>query len=169
MFFFAYQITNELAPAIPLDQIYPALESNVFRPTKIRALCKDGEFRSFPYRFQQITCVVKFSEEHYQTTSSNGSLARAFEVRPTIVTGALKHGYTVPDIHAKAGLLSSAEGDALIQWITLNSQKAKHTTRSQILSYATETFKKPTSRLASSRLGFPDLMQCRAICQSPAF
>jgi hypothetical protein len=71
-------MTNELAPAIPLDQIYPALESNVFGPTKIRAFCEDGEFRSFPYRFQQIIHVIKFSEEHYQITPSNGSLARAF-------------------------------------------------------------------------------------------
>jgi hypothetical protein len=47
----------------------------------------------------------------------------------------------VPDIHAKAGLLSPVEEDALIHWITLNSQKAKHTTRPQILSCATETFK----------------------------
>jgi hypothetical protein len=149
-------MTSELAPAIRLDQIYPALESNVFGRIKIRAFCKDDEFRSFPYRFQQITCVVMFSKEHSQTTPSNGSLARAFEVRPTIVTRALKHSYTVPDIHAKAGLLSPAEEDAVIQWITLNSQNAKHTTRLQILSYATETFKKPLSRWASSRQGFPD-------------
>jgi hypothetical protein len=132
------QMTNELAPAIPLDQIYPALESNVFGPTKIRAFGEDHEFRSFPYRFQQITAVVKFSEEHCQATPSNGSRARAFEVHPTLVTRVLKHGYTVPDIHAKPGLLSPAEEDAIIQWIALNSQKAKHTTRSQILSYATE-------------------------------
>jgi hypothetical protein len=81
-----YQMANELAPAIPLDQIYRALESNVFGPTNIRASREDDEFRSFAYRFQQITRVVKFSEGHYQTTPSNGSLARAFEVRPTVVT-----------------------------------------------------------------------------------
>jgi hypothetical protein len=91
-------MTNELAPAIPLNQIYPALESNVFGPTKIPVVREDDEFRSFPYRFQQITCVVKLSKEYYQATPSNGSLARAFEVHPTIVTPSLKHGYTVPDI-----------------------------------------------------------------------
>jgi hypothetical protein len=139
-------MTNELAPAIPLDQIYPKLESNVFGPTNIRAFREDDEFRSFPYRFQQITRVVKFSGEHCQTTPSNGSLARAFEIHPTIVTRVVKHGYTVPDIHAKAGLLSPAEEDAIIQWITLNSQKINHATQSQILSYTTETFKKPLSR-----------------------
>jgi hypothetical protein len=139
-------MTSKLAPAIPLDQIYPALESNVFGPTKIRAFREDDEFRSFPSRLQQITSVVKFSEEHYQTTPSQGSLARSFEAHPTVVTQSLKHGYTLPDIHAKASLLSPAEEDAIIQWITLNSQKAKHTTRSQILSYATETFKKHLSR-----------------------
>jgi hypothetical protein len=48
----------------------------------------------------------------------------------------------VPDIYAKAGLLSPAEEAVIIQCITLNSQKAKHTTRSPILSYATKTFKK---------------------------
>jgi hypothetical protein len=117
-------MTNELAPAIPLNQIYPALECNVFGPTKIRWFRKDGEFRVFPYRFQQITRVVKFSEEHYQTTPSNGSLARAFEVHPTVVTRTLKHGYTLPDIHAKGSLLSPAEEDVIIQWVTLNSQKA---------------------------------------------
>jgi hypothetical protein len=144
--FLTYQITNELAPAIPLDQIYPAFESNAFGPTKIRAFREGDEFRSFPNRFQQITRIVEFSEEHSQTTPSDGSLARVFEVHPAVVTRALKHGYTVPDIHAKAGFLSPAEEDAIIQWITLNSQKAKHATRSQILSYATETFKKPLSR-----------------------
>jgi hypothetical protein len=127
-------MTNELTPAIPLDQIYPALKFNVFVPTKICWFCKDGEFRAFPYRFQQITRVIKFSEEHYQTTPSNGSLARAFEIFPTVVTRTLKHGYTVPDIHAKGSLLSPAEEDIIIQLVTLNSQKAKHTTRSQILS-----------------------------------
>jgi DNA-binding transcriptional regulator YhcF (GntR family) len=151
-----YQMTNELAPAIPLDQIYPALEFNVLGPTKIRPFCQNDEFRSFPYPFQQITSVVKFSEDHYQTIPSNRSLARLFEVHPTIVTRALKHGYTVPYIHAKAGLLPPIEEDAIIQWITLNSQKVKHTPRSQILSYATETFKKFSSRWASSRQGFPD-------------
>jgi hypothetical protein len=149
-------MTNERAPAIPLDQIYPALESNAFGPTKIRAFREDDEFRSFPYRFQQITDVVKFSEGHYQTTLSNGSLARAFEPHPTSVTGALKHGYTVPNIHATVGLLSLTEEDAIIQWITLNSQKAKHTTRSQILSYATQNIQKPLLQWASSRQGFPD-------------
>jgi hypothetical protein len=79
-------MTNELAPAIPLDQIDPALESNVLGPTRIRAFREDDEFRSFPYHFQQITRVVKFSEEHYQTIPSNGSLARAFEVHSTVVT-----------------------------------------------------------------------------------
>jgi hypothetical protein len=77
---------NELAPAIPLDEIYPTLESNVFGPTKIRAFCEHDEFRYFPYRFQQITCVVKFSGEHYQTAPSNGSLARAVEFHPIVVT-----------------------------------------------------------------------------------
>jgi hypothetical protein len=139
-------MTNEPAPAIPLDQISPTLESNVFAPTNIRAFREDDEFRSFPYRFQQITRVVKFSERHYQTTPSNGSLALAFEVHPTIMTRALKYGYTVPDIYAKAGLLCPTEEDAIIQWIALNSQKEKHTTWSQILSYATEKFKKPLSR-----------------------
>jgi hypothetical protein len=141
-----YQMTNELAPAIPVDQIYPTLESNVSRPRKVRAFREDDEFRSFPYSFRQITRVVKFSEWHYQTTPSNISLARAFEVQYTVVTRALKHSYTMPDIHAKARLLSPAEQDAIIQWITFNSQKGKHTTRWQILSYATETFKKPLSR-----------------------
>jgi hypothetical protein len=136
-------MTNELAPAILLDQIDPTLESNVFGLIKIRAFRDDDEFRSFPYRFQQIKCVIKFSEEHYQTIPSNGSLARAFEVHPTVVTQALKHGYTVPDIYAKAALLSPAEEGAIIQWIRLNSQKEKHTTRSQILSYGTKTFRKP--------------------------
>jgi hypothetical protein len=149
-------MTNQLAPAIPLDQIYPALESNVFGPTNIRAFGQDDKFRSFPYRFQQITPVVKVSKEYYQTTPSNDSLTRAFEVHPTVVTRALKHGYTVQDIHTKAGLLSPAEEDAIIQWITLNSQKARHTTRSQILSYATATFKKPLSWWASSRQEFSD-------------
>jgi hypothetical protein len=116
-----YQMTSELASEIPLDQIYPALESNVFGPTKIRAFHQDDEFRSFPYRFQQITRVVKFSEGHYQTTPSNGSLTRAFEVHPTVVTRAVKHHYTVPDIHAMVGLLSPAEEDTIIQWITLTS------------------------------------------------
>jgi hypothetical protein len=123
-------MTNELAPAIALDQIYPALESNVFGPTKIRLFWEDGEFRSFPYRFQQITPVVKFSEDHYQTAPSNGSLARAFEVHSTVVRRALKHGYMVPDIYAKAGLLSPAEENFIIQWITINSQKAKQMTQS---------------------------------------
>jgi hypothetical protein len=68
-----------------------------------------------PYRFQLITLVVKFSEEHYQTTPSNDFLTRAFEVHLAIVTRALKHGYTVPDMHAKADLLSPAEEDAIIQ------------------------------------------------------
>jgi hypothetical protein len=122
-------MTNELAPAIPLDQIYPPLESNVFGPTKIRAFREDDEFRSFSYHFQQITPVVKLSEEHYQTTPSNGSLARAFEVYLTVVTRSQKHGYTVPDIHAKVGLLSPAEENAIIQWITLNFHKAKHMTQ----------------------------------------
>jgi hypothetical protein len=147
-------MTKGHAPAIPLEQIYPALESNVFETIKIHAFREDDEFRSFTYRFQQIT-RVKFSEKNYQTTPSNGSLARAFEGHPTIVTRSLKHGYAVPDIHAKAGLLSPAEQDTIIRWIILNSQKAKHTTRSQILSYATETFKKLLSRWASSRQGFP--------------
>jgi hypothetical protein len=102
----------------------------VFEPTKIRAFRENDEVRSLPYRFQQITHGVKFAEEHYQTIPSNGSLARAFEVHPTVVTRALKHSYTVPDIHANGGLLSPADEDAIIQWITLNSQKAKHTTRS---------------------------------------
>jgi hypothetical protein len=79
-------MTNKPAPAIPLDQIYPALESNVFGPTKIRAFREDNKFRSFPDRFQQITGVIKFSEEHYPITPSNGSLARTFEVHPTVVT-----------------------------------------------------------------------------------
>jgi hypothetical protein len=149
-------MTNELAPAIPLDQIYPVLEFNVFGPTKIRAFRRDDRFRSFPCRFQQFTRVVKFSGEHYQTTPLNSSLTRAFEVHPTIVTRALKHGYTVPDIHAKAALPSPAEEGTIIQWITLNSRKAKHTIRSQIMSYATETFEKPLSRWASSRQVFPD-------------
>jgi hypothetical protein len=128
----------------------------VFGPTKIRASHEDDEFRSFPYRFQQITHVVKFSEEHYQTTPPNGCLVRAFEVHPTVVTQSLKHGYTVPETHAMADLLSPAEDDAIIQWITLNSQKAKYTTRLQILSYAIETFKKRFSWWASSRQGFLD-------------
>jgi hypothetical protein len=85
-------MTNDLAPAIPLDQIYPVLEFNVFGPTKIRVFCDDDEFRYFPYRFQQTTRVVKFSEEHYQTIPLNGSLARAFEFHPIVVTRALKHG-----------------------------------------------------------------------------
>jgi hypothetical protein len=108
-----YQMTNELVPAIPLVQIYSALESNVFGPTKIRAFREDDEFRAFPYRFQQITRVVKLSEEHYQTTPSNRSLAQVFEVHPTVMRPALKHGYTVPDIRAKAGLPSRAEEDAI--------------------------------------------------------
>jgi hypothetical protein len=113
-----------------LDQIYPVLESDVFIQIKIRAFGENDELHSFPYRFQRITRVVKFSKEQYQTTPSNGSLALAFEVHPTVVTRALKYGYRVPDMHAKAGLLSPAEEGAVIQWITLNSQKAKHTTRS---------------------------------------
>jgi hypothetical protein len=79
-------MTNELAPGIPLEQIYPALEYNMFGPTKIREFCEDDEFRFFLYLFQQITRVVKFSKEHNQTIPSNGSLARAFEVHPTVVT-----------------------------------------------------------------------------------
>jgi hypothetical protein len=86
----------------------------VFKPTKIRAFCEDDEFRSFPYHFQQITRVVKSSEEYCQPTPSNGSLARAFEVHPTVVTKALKHGYTVPNIHAKADMLSATEQEAII-------------------------------------------------------
>jgi hypothetical protein len=109
-----YQITNKLAPTIPLDQIYPALDQCVWTDKDSRVPW-DDEFRSFPYRFQQITRVVKFSEEHYQMILLNGSLTRAFEVHPTVVTRALKHGYAVPDIHAKAGLLSLAEEDAIIQ------------------------------------------------------
>jgi hypothetical protein len=117
-------MTNELAPAIPLDQSYPELESNVFGPTKIRAFAEDDEFHSFPHRFQQITRILKFFEEQYQTAPSNSSLARAFEVHPTVVTRALKHGHMVADEHAKACLLSPAEEEVIIQWITLNSQKA---------------------------------------------
>jgi hypothetical protein len=68
-------MTNELAPAIPLNQIYPALDSNAFGPTKTHSFCEDGEFHFFSYHFQQITPVVKFSEEQSQTTPLNGSLA----------------------------------------------------------------------------------------------
>jgi hypothetical protein len=91
-------MANELAPAIPLDQIYPALKSNVFGPIKSRAFGDDDEYGSFPCLLQQITRVAKFSEEHYQTMPSEGSLARAFEVYPAVVTRAMKHGSTVPDI-----------------------------------------------------------------------
>jgi hypothetical protein len=52
----------------------------VFGPTTIPAVCEDDEFRCFQSRFQYITRVVKFFEEHYQATPSNVSLTRAFEV-----------------------------------------------------------------------------------------
>jgi hypothetical protein len=71
---------------------------------------------------------------------------KIFEAHPIVVTRALKHGYPVPNIFAKAGLWSPAEEDIIIQWITLNSQKARHMTRSQSLNYATETLKNPLSR-----------------------
>jgi hypothetical protein len=86
MSFLTQQMMNKLAPAISLGQIYPALEFNVFGATTIRAFREDDEFRSFSYHFQQITRIVKFSEEHDQTTPLNSSLARAFEVHPTVVT-----------------------------------------------------------------------------------
>jgi hypothetical protein len=72
-------MTNELALAIPLEQIDSALESHVLGPVKIRAFRKDDEFCSFQYRFQQITRVVKFFEEHCQATPSSGCLARVLK------------------------------------------------------------------------------------------
>jgi hypothetical protein len=42
---------------------------------------------------------------------------------------------------SKAGLLVSAEEKAIIQWIRVNSQRARHTTQLQIRIDAAETFK----------------------------
>jgi hypothetical protein len=72
--------------------------------------------------------------------------SRLFEVHSTAVTYALKYGYTVPNIQAKAGLLVAGEEEVIIQWVRANSHKAVHAPRSQILSCAAETFKKPLSR-----------------------
>jgi hypothetical protein len=102
-------MTNALAQAIPPEELYPALEAHLFGPTKIRAFREDDEFRSFRYRFQQTTHVVKDFEQGCQATPSNDSLAWAFDVHPAVVTRALKHGYTVPDIHAKASMLVPAQ------------------------------------------------------------
>jgi hypothetical protein len=59
-------MANELTPAIPREEVYPGLEVHVSGPTKTRAFRQDDEFRSFRYRFQQITPVLKFFEQHCQ-------------------------------------------------------------------------------------------------------
>jgi hypothetical protein len=134
-------MTIELAPAIPLEQLHPALESHVFGLTKIRAFRADEGFLAFQYRFQQISRVIRFFAEYNQVTRCDSFLTRAFEVHPTVVTHALKHSSTVTNIQAKAGLLLSAEEEVIIQWIRLNLQKARRTNLSQIRGYARETFK----------------------------
>jgi hypothetical protein len=78
-------MTNKPAPAIPLEELYPALEADVFGLTQIHASSEDDELRLFRSRFQQITHVVKFFEQHYQATPSNDSLARVFDVHSIVV------------------------------------------------------------------------------------
>jgi hypothetical protein len=47
--FLSSQMTNKPAPAIPLKEIYLALEPHVLGPTKIRTFREDDKFRSFQY------------------------------------------------------------------------------------------------------------------------
>jgi hypothetical protein len=106
-----------------IEKMYPELESHVFGPIKIRPFGEDDKFRSFQYRLQQITHVVKFFEEYHQADPSNDSLTRAFDDNLTVPTPAPKHDYTVPNVQVKADLFVLAEEEVIIQWIRLNSQK----------------------------------------------
>jgi hypothetical protein len=134
------------APAIPHEELLPAIQQHCFSERVARALQREPGFEGLLYRAHQICFVAHFARETTGQELSVNQLARAFGCHSNRIKAALANEFEEPKTRGRHMVFDDDSEADILTWIEAEAKKSSPVTRTELRHYCEAKYARSLSK-----------------------